>query len=231
MMGTKARNTAPLSNISLEDLVPQDHLYRHLDQKLDLSFVREFVHETYAQGGRPSIDPIVFFKLQLVMFFEGICSERELMRQAADRLSILWYLGYNLKEPLPDHSSLTRIRTRYGVEVFRRFFEMVVEQCQQAGLVWGRELYFDGTKVAANAGKESLKPRFVIEAHLESLFGEAGEEPAQSTEQESLPQEKASSDAHEQGERPAPVPLATSLSPQAREELSQQNAARHDWIG
>jgi len=93
MMGTKARNSVPLSNISLEDLVPQDHLYRHLDQKLDLSFVREFVQETYAQGGRPSIDPMVFFKLQLVMFFEGIRSERELMRQAADRLSVLWYLG------------------------------------------------------------------------------------------------------------------------------------------
>jgi transposase len=58
-------------------------LYRHLDQTLDLSFVREFVQETYAQGGRPSIDPMVFFKLQLVMFFEGIRSERELMRQAA----------------------------------------------------------------------------------------------------------------------------------------------------
>jgi hypothetical protein len=66
MMGTKARNVAPLINISLENLVPQDHLYRHLDQKLDLTFVREFVQKTYAQGGRPSIDPIVFFKLQLV---------------------------------------------------------------------------------------------------------------------------------------------------------------------
>jgi len=86
MMGTKARNVAPLSNISLEDLVPQDHLYRHLDQKLDLLFVREFVQETYAQGGRPSIDPMVFFKLQLVMFLEGIRSERELMRQAGSRL-------------------------------------------------------------------------------------------------------------------------------------------------
>jgi transposase len=145
MMGTKARNVAPLSNISLEDLVPQDHLYRRLDQKLDLSFVREFVQETYAQGGRPSIDPMVFFKLQLVMFFEGIRSERELMRQAADRLSALWYLGYNLGEPLPDHSSLTRIRTRYGIEVFRRFFETVVDQCQQAGLVWGKELYADAS--------------------------------------------------------------------------------------
>src|SRR5258708_34137309 len=96
MMGTKARNVAPLSNISLEDLVPQDHLYRHLDQTLDRSCVRAFVQETYAQGGRPSIDPMVFFKLQLVMFFEGIRSERELRRTAADRLSVLGYLGYSL---------------------------------------------------------------------------------------------------------------------------------------
>ena len=90
MIGTKARNVVPLSNISLEDLVPQDHLYRRLDQTLDLSFVRDLVKETYAHGGRPSIDPSVFFKLQLVMFFEGIRSERRLMRHAADRLSVLW---------------------------------------------------------------------------------------------------------------------------------------------
>ena len=86
------------------------------------------------------------------------------MRHAADRLSVLWYLGYDLGEPLPDHSSLTRIRTRYGVEVFRRFFEAVVEQCQQAGLVWGRELYIDATKVEANASIASVKPRFAVEA-------------------------------------------------------------------
>jgi hypothetical protein len=66
-------------------------------------------------------------------------SERLLMRHAADRLSVR-YLGYDLAEPLPHHSSLTKIRTRYGLEVFRRFFEAIVEQCQEAGLVWGREL-------------------------------------------------------------------------------------------
>src|SRR5947199_2681385 len=174
MMGMKERQFAPLIYVSLEELVPQDHFYRHLERTLDLSFVREFVQETYACKGRPSSDPVVFFKLQLVMFFEDIRSERLLMRHAADRLSVLWYLGYDLGEPLPDHSSLTRIRERYGVDIFRHFFEKIVEQCQQAGLVWGKELYFDGTKVAANAGKESLKPRFFIEAHLESLFGEAG---------------------------------------------------------
>jgi hypothetical protein len=83
MMGSKQRHFAPLVNVSLEALVPQDHFYRHLERTLDLSFVREFVQETYAGGGRPSIDPVVFFKLQLVMFFEDIRSERLLMRHAA----------------------------------------------------------------------------------------------------------------------------------------------------
>src|SRR6266446_5596266 len=252
MMGTKARNSVPLSNISLEDLVPQDHLYRHLDQKLDLSFVREFVQETYAQGGRPSIDPIVFFKLQLVMFFEGIRSERELMRQAADRLSVLWYLGYNLNESLPDHSSLTRIRTRYGVEVFRRFFETMVDQCQQAGLVWGQELYADATKVQANAAVSSLKPRFAVEAHLDNLFAPGKSE--EQTEDLEVPQrdgsppdlsalaspqrtslaETSPGEGHvelvEQEETPAPQELHPSLDMALHEALTKSNSERHDWI-
>ena len=230
MMGSKERHFAPLINVSLEDLVPADHFYRHLEQTLDLSFVREFVHETYAGGGRPSIDPVVFFKLQLVMFFEGIRSERQLMRHAADRLSVRWYIGYDLGELLPDHSSLTRIRERYGVDVFRRFFEKIVELCQQAELVWGKELYFDGTKVQANASLDSLKPRFFVEAHLENLFSEAHKETTESAEQEVLHEERAGSDASEQQDGQAPVPLPTLLSPQEQEQLAQQNAQRHDWI-
>ena len=87
MMGSKQRSFAPLINRSLEDLVLPDHFYRHLERTLDLSFVRQFVQETYAGIGRPSIDPVVFFKLQLVMFFEGIRAARQLMRHAADRPS------------------------------------------------------------------------------------------------------------------------------------------------
>jgi len=89
------------------------------------------------------------------MFFEGLRSERHLMQLAADRLSLRWYLGYSLDEALPDHSSLTRIRQRLGVEVFQRFFEQVADLCQEVGLVWGRELYVDATKVAANADIDS----------------------------------------------------------------------------
>jgi transposase len=133
--------------VSLERLVPSDHFYRHLEKTLDLSFVRDWVKDCYAANGRPSIDPVVFFKLQLALFFEGLRAERQLMRVAADHLSIRWYAGYNLDEPLPDHSSLTRIRQRLGLPLFRRFFEHVVELCDEAGLIWGKELLVDATKV------------------------------------------------------------------------------------
>jgi transposase len=208
--------------------------------------VREFVQETYAQGGRPSIDPVVFFKLQLVMFFEGMRSERELMRQAADRLSILWYLGYNLGETLPDHSSLTRIRARYGVEVFRRFFEEIVDQCQHAGLVWGKELYADATKVQANAAISSLIPRFAVEAHLKNLFsGERMQEQKSELERVepdtsflarpvqsalALPSRQEQAEAARKEAALVPRPLHGTLEATLHEELTQANSERHDWI-
>ena len=75
MMGTKERAFGPLPPVSLEDLVPADHFYRHLERALDLGFVRDLVRGAYAETGRPSIDPVVFFKLQLILFFEGLRSD------------------------------------------------------------------------------------------------------------------------------------------------------------
>lgn len=230
-MGTKARLFTPVSVLSLDELVPADHFYRHLDRVLDLGFVRDLVRDDYAAKGRPSVDPVVFFRLQLVMFFEGIRSERQLMRLAADRLSVRWYLGYNLDEPLPDHSSLTRIRARYGLEVFRRFFEEIVEQCRQAGLVWGKELYFDATKVNANADLDSLVPRFAVEArealrvHLAALFAAGDQEPAETAALTQRPGDMATC-----APPPSPIPLPVSLPTQLHEDLAAANAARHDWI-
>ena len=179
----KPRRLDQLIAVSLEDLVPQDHFYRYLEAKLDLTFVREWAREYYAERGRPSIDPVIFFKLQLVMFFEGIRSERQLVETASLNLAHRWYLGYALDEALPDHSSLTRIRQRLGIDLFQRFFEQVVDLCQQAGLVWGRELYFDATRVRADADTDSLMPRFYAEAkaHAADIFDEQldpQEEPA-----------------------------------------------------
>src|SRR3712207_5980033 len=176
---------------------------------------RAGVRPLYACGGRSSVDPVVFFRLQLVMFFEDIRSERELMRVAADRLSVRWFLGYDLHEPLPDHSSLTRIRERYGLEIFRRFFERIVEECFEAGLVWGKELFFDSTKVEANAAVDSLAPRWTVEAHLEGLFDEAQETHSLQADDEEI---------FEKGGEIA------ELSTAEDEELTKKNAAKSDWI-
>jgi transposase len=157
--------------IAIESAVPKDHFYRHLHRVLDLSFVHDLVADRYASGGRPSIDPEVFFRLQLMMFFAGIRSERQMLEQASYNLAMRWYAGYNMDEALPDHSSLSKIRTRLGLPVFRRFFEVVTEQCVKAGLVRGEELIFDATKVRANASMDSLIPRLCLltEEHLAQL--------------------------------------------------------------
>jgi transposase len=234
MMGFKGRAFHPLVAVSLEELVPQNHFYRHLQKVVDLSFVYDLVRESYSLFGRPSIDPVVFFKLQLVMFFEDIRSERLLMRQVSDRLSVRWYVGYDLDEPLPDHSTLSKIRLRYGLSVFRRFFETIVEQCQKAKLVWGKELYFDSTQVNANADLYSLAPRFAVEAreaikeHLTTLFASEPEPPEQAQTNGShilplvpLPEDPFSAE---------PTPLPVVLPEERHKELAAENATRHDWI-
>ncbi len=149
------------------------------------------------------------------------------MRHAADRLSVRWYIGYDLNEPLPDHSSLTRIRERYGVEVFRRFFEAIVEQCQQEKLVWDKELYLDSTQVNANADLDSLTPRFAVEAraaiqaHLAALFApeDVEIEPQEAVGNGADPSqiEAASPAAID----PAPLPLSVDLS-QAEQKTAQE---------
>ena len=211
MMGTKTRNFTPLPNLSLEELVPKDNFYRRLEATLDLSFVRELTKDCYASSGRPSVDPVVFFRLQMVMFFEDIRSERQLMEVAADRLSVRWYLGYDLNEPLPDHCSLTKIRERYGLEVFRGFFEQIVQMCVEAGLVRGEELFFDSTKVEANADIDSLASRFLIETHLSGLFEEPSTPEASATEPST-------------GNEPHTLPTSED------EALITANAAKSDWI-
>ncbi len=231
MMGVKARVFQPMVNISLEELVPADHFYRHLERTLNLSFVRDLVRDRYSACGRPSIDPVVVFKLQLVMFFEGIRSERQLERVGSDRLSVRWYLGYDLNESLPDHSSLTRIRDRYGITIFRRFFEAIVERCQDDGLIGGKELYADATLVEANADRDNMLPRFAVEAHLHQLFGTAYEPPSCETSEAHAAEAGsvvASSSVTDVSE-PRLLAFPTNLPPQQRAELAAYNQQRHDW--
>jgi len=146
----------------LRDLIPDDHILKRVDRVLDLAWLRDEVRDCYdEQRGRRSIDPEAAVRLMLAGLFAGITSDRKLMREAQVNLAIRWFTGYRLHEPLPDHSSLTRIRQRWGAERFKRIFQKSVEACGRAGLVNGETVHIDATLIRADVSWESLTERHV----------------------------------------------------------------------
>lgn len=163
MLGRRERRQQTLFfTCQLSDLVPEDHILKRVERVLDLSWLAEEVAPLYAAGqGRPSIDPEAAVRLMLAGFFQGIVHDRKLLREAQVNLAIRWFCGYGLDEALPDHSSLTRIRQRWGAARFRRIFERTVAACVGAGLVSGETVHVDATLIRADVSWESLVGRHV----------------------------------------------------------------------
>jgi transposase len=150
---------------SLRDLIPDDHVLVKIDHVLDLGWLRAEVTELYcADNGRPGIDPEVAVRLMLAGFLLGIVHDRRLMREAQVNLAIRRFIGYALHEALPDHSSLTRIRQRWGEDIFRRIFTRVVQQCQAAGLVSAETVHIDASLIRANVSMDAL-----VSHHLDAV--------------------------------------------------------------
>lgn len=166
MLGRKERGQLELFITgSLRDLIPDDHVLVRIDRVLDLGWLRTEVAELYcAENGRPGIDPEVAVRLMLAGFLLGVVHDRRLMRDAQVNLAIRWFIGYALHEALPDHSSLTRIRQRWGEDVFRRIFTRVVRQCQAAGLVSAETIHIDASLIRANVSMDALVSR-----HLDAV--------------------------------------------------------------
>lgn len=188
MMGKKGAGGKLFYQFSLEARVPQDHLLRRVASAVDFSFVRRMTARFYSHTGQPSIDPIVLFKMALIGYLYGITSERRLVQEIALNLAYLWFIGYDLDEPVPNHSVLSKARARFGPTVYLGFFKEIVRQCEQAGLVRGDTLYLDSTLVQANADTDSVGSRALIRqlpdvnAHVERLWQEnADARPAQET--------------------------------------------------
>jgi transposase len=149
---------------SLLKLVPARHFYQQLLQTVDFSFVRPLFAPFYSAGGRPSLDPVVFIKLLLVGHLENITSDRKLLELAQLHLGIRAFLGYELHQPLPWHSTLSRTRQRLPVSVFEACFTQVVGLCIQKGLVSGHTQVLDSAYIKANASMSRLQPKRSSEA-------------------------------------------------------------------
>ena len=156
MQGCKQFESRLFYQISLEELVPKEHLVRRLAEVLDFSWVRSATASLYSHTGRPSVDPVVVAKLLLLGYLYNIDSERRLMREVQVNLAYRWYLGYDLDEEIPDHSILSKARRRFGVGFFEQLFEFTLGLCQDVGLVRGQNVLIDSTVVEANASLDSV---------------------------------------------------------------------------
>jgi transposase len=146
-------------NLSLDRLVPDDHLLRLIANAVDFSFIRPLCRPYYSHTGRPSVDPVVLFKMLLIGYLYGITSERRLARELSLNLGYRWFLGYDFDQATPDHSVLSKARARFGSEVFESFFRSSIDLCREAGLLEEGPVYVDSTLIQASAAVDSLVRR------------------------------------------------------------------------
>jgi transposase len=182
-------------NLSLDRLVPEDHLLRLIERAVDFSFIRPLCRPFYSHTGRPSVDPVVLFKMLLIGYLYGITSERRLARELSLNLAYRWFLGYDFDQPTPDHSVLSKARARFGPEVFESFFRRSIDLCRDAGLLEEGPVYVDSTLIQASAAvdlmvphDERLQPPLSIEEYVQRLYME-NDPPAEDEGPSPLPPE------------------------------------------
>ena len=145
-----------VTGFSMEKRIRSNHPLRRIAETVDFDFIYEEVAPKYGRKGNVSVPPPVILKLMLLLVFYNVRSERELMDTLPERLDWLWFLGYDLEDDIPNHSVLSKARKRWGPEVFQRFFERVVRQCVEAGLVDGTKIFVDSSLVDADASTDSI---------------------------------------------------------------------------
>jgi transposase len=163
MQGRKIFQPKTFYVASLDALVPQDNLYRRLNSAIDLHYLYAATVNYYGSEGNESIDPVVFFKIMLVGYLNNINSDRKLLEYCSDSLAVRLYLGYDIDEILPWHSTISRTRQLYGEDVFLNLFQQVLQLCVSKGMVRGKRQSVDSAYVKANASMDSLQEKEVLD--------------------------------------------------------------------
>src|ERR1051325_6676098 len=157
MQGRKTFTPKMLYSISLQEMVPQNNFYRRLLSSIDFHWLYKETASYYGSEGQESIDPVVFFKICIVGYINNIASDRKLIDFCSDSLAIRLFLGYDIDEPLPWHSTISRTRQLYSEDTFQQLFGKVFEKCVQSGMVAGHTQAIDGAFLKANACIDSLE--------------------------------------------------------------------------
>ena len=174
MMGYQASFQPRLfyHRFNLEQRMPRSHILRKIEKHIDFDFIYAEVQDLYGDNGHVSVPPPVILKMMLLLIFYNVRSERELMNTIPLRLDWLWFLGYDLDSQIPNHSVLSKARSRWGVIAFKAFFHQVVWQCAEAGLIDGSKLFMDSSLVQADASNNSVVNRESLERYLNKGYRE-----------------------------------------------------------
>ena len=160
------------TSFNLDQRVRPNHPLRKIAQSIDFDFIYDEVGHLYGTNGNPSVPPPVILKLMLLLVFYNVRSERELVDTLPAQMDWLLFLGFDLDTPIPNHSVLSKARKRWGVDVFRSFFERIVWQCVEAGLVDSSKLFMDASIVEADASMDSLIEAGSIKHRLHQSYPE-----------------------------------------------------------
>lgn len=159
-----------ITGFSLDKRIPENHILRKISETIDFNFIYKEVKHTYGIKGNVSVPPPVILKLMLLLFLFNVRSERELMTTLPLRLDWLWFLGYDLDDDIPNHSVLSKARTRWGVDAFKRFFDIILLQCVEAGLVDGNKAFIDSSLLDADASNNSVVNMHDIKRYLKKSY-------------------------------------------------------------
>lgn len=154
---------AQMSMISLEDLVPKDHLLRKIDQLFDFNFIYEEVEELYSPIGKESIDPVVLFKICFIQYLFGIRSMRRTIEEINYNVAYRWFLGYNFDETIPHFSTFGKNYARrfVGTDIFEKIFNIILDNINLYGLLSPDTIFLDGTHTKANANKNKYEKTLI----------------------------------------------------------------------
>lgn len=146
--------------ISVDQLVPEDHLLRKIDRYIDFSFIYELVEDKYcADKGRPSLDPVMLIKIPLIQYLYGIKSMRQTIREIEVNMAYRWFLGLDFCDAVPHFTTFGKNYARRfeGTDLFEQIFTKILYQCMKSGLVDGTDIFIDSTHVKACANKKKAK--------------------------------------------------------------------------
>ena len=189
MLGKKDYQEKLFLTFSLSRKVPENNFYRQLKKVLDLQFVRDMSKPYYGSEGQKSIDPTVFFRLMLIGYLENIISDRKLIEHVGMRMDLLYFIDYDIDDPLPWHSTISRTRKLLPNAIFEEAFEKVLGMCVESGLVSGHTQAIDSAYIKANASLDSIelkKPAQSLEKHIQEVI--------QENDQDETPRRKAKED-------------------------------------